>query len=91
MPPPTVILMIISYVVKLCKTQITVVLLSVLSYLLCCILMKATTRYYPATRQPAYPNAATRRELLHKLLDYALVTVSGIGIGAMLLLALALS
>lgn len=53
--------------------------------------MKATTRYYPATRQPAYPNAATRRELLHKLLDYALVTVSGIGIGAMLLLALALS
>lgn len=53
--------------------------------------MKTTTHYYPAAQQPAYPNAATRRELLHKLLDYALVTVSGIGIGAMLLLLLALS
>ena len=33
-----------------------------------------------------YPNAATRRELVHKLLDTALVTVSGIGIGAILAL-----
>lgn len=33
-----------------------------------------------------YPNAATRREFLHKLLDTALLTASGIGIGAILAL-----
>lgn len=33
-----------------------------------------------------YPNAATRREILHKLLDTALVAASGMGIAAMLLL-----
>ena len=32
------------------------------------------------------PNAATRRELLHKALDTALVTASGIGIGAIIAL-----
>ena len=33
-----------------------------------------------------YPNAATGRELLHKALDTALVTASGIGIGAIIAL-----
>ena len=35
-----------------------------------------------------YPNAATRREVLHKLLDTALLTACGIGIGAMIALML---
>lgn len=38
----------------------------------------------------AYPNAATRREVLHKVLDTLLVAVSGMGIGAMLLLLMVL-
>ena len=33
-----------------------------------------------------YPNAATRREILHKLLDIALLTASGVGIAAILAL-----
>ena len=33
-----------------------------------------------------YPNAATRREVLHKVLDTALLTASGIGIGAIIAL-----
>ena len=33
-----------------------------------------------------YPNAATRREVFHRLLDTALVAASGMGIAAMLLL-----
>ena len=33
-----------------------------------------------------YPNAATRREILHKLLDTTLVAASGVGIAAMLAL-----
>ena len=37
-----------------------------------------------------YPNAATRRELLHKALDAALLTASGIGIGAIIALMLIL-
>ncbi len=44
---------------------------------------KLTSR--PIDRIP-YPNAATRRELLHKLVDLALVAASGMGIAAMLLL-----
>ena len=53
--------------------------------------MKTTaTRSYYATQQPAYPNAATQKEAFHKLLDCALVAVSGAGIGAMVLLMLAL-
>lgn len=35
----------------------------------------------PAIRVP-YPNAATRRELLHKVLDLALVIASGVGMAA---------
>ena len=37
-----------------------------------------------------YPNAATRREVIHKVLDTLLVAVSGMGIGAMLLLLMVL-
>jgi len=33
-----------------------------------------------------YPNAATRRQLLHRLLDVALLVASGIGIASMLLM-----
>ena len=33
-----------------------------------------------------YPNAATRREMFHKLLDTVLVAASGMGIAAILLL-----
>ena len=50
--------------------------------------MKTTvykTNYRPAARIP-YPNAATRREVFHRLLDTALVAASGMGIAAMLLL-----
>lgn len=31
-----------------------------------------------------YPNAATRRQLLHKVLDIALIAASGLGITIML-------
>ena len=37
-----------------------------------------------------YPNAATRRELLHKVLDTVLVAVSGMGIAATVLLCMVL-
>ena len=37
-----------------------------------------------------FPNAPTRRQVFHKLLDTVLVAASGAGIGAMLLLWLAL-
>jgi hypothetical protein len=33
-----------------------------------------------------YPNAATRREILHKVLDLALLAASGAGIAAILAL-----
>ena len=35
--------------------------------------------------RPAYPNAATLTEILHKVLDLLLVAASGMGIAAMLL------
>lgn len=41
----------------------------------------------PIDRIP-YPNAATRRELFHKLVDTALLTASGVGIGAIIALML---
>ena len=50
--------------------------------------MKTTiykTNYRPTARIP-YPNAATRREVFHRLLDTTLVAASGMGIAAMLLL-----
>ena len=51
-----------------------------------------TTAYksYRPTEAIPYPNAATRREVLHKFLDAALVAASGMGIAAMVLLALVL-
>lgn len=45
------------------------------------------TNYRPTV---SYPNAATRREVLHKILDTLLVAASGMGIGAMLLLLMVL-
>lgn len=36
-----------------------------------------------------YPNAASRRQVLHKALDFLVITASGIGIGAMVLFILA--
>jgi len=50
--------------------------------------MKSTTAKLtcrPIDRIP-YPNAATPREVIHKLVDLALITASGMGIAAMLLL-----
>ena len=43
----------------------------------------------PIDRIP-YPNAATRREFLHRLLDTALLVASGVGIASMLLLLVVL-
>ncbi len=37
-----------------------------------------------------YPNAATRRDLLHKALDTLLVAASGMGIAAIVLLCMVL-
>ena len=37
-----------------------------------------------------YPNAATQREVLHKILDALLVAASGMGIAAILLLCMVL-
>ena len=37
-----------------------------------------------------YPNAATRREVLHKTLDTLLVAASGMGLGAIVLLFMVL-
>ena len=52
--------------------------------------MKATTaeriRY---ANTPMYPNAATRRQVCQKILDFLVMLASGIGIGAMLLFILA--
>lgn len=38
-----------------------------------------------------YPNAATRRELLHKLLDHLLIIASCAGVAAVVLLLAALA
>ena len=45
--------------------------------------------YRSITKLP-YPNAATRREVFHKLLDTALIAASGIGIATMFLLYITL-
>ena len=53
--------------------------------------MKAITyKSAPNAIRFAYPNAATRQALFHKLLDAALVTASGMGIAAILLLLMTL-
>ncbi len=51
--------------------------------------MKATTVKYADFRsmpQIPYPNAATRKELLHKFLDLVLVGAIGAGLAACLIL-----
>ena len=49
------------------------------------------TAVYKSNVHPIpYPNAANREEILHKLLDTALVAASGMGIAAMVLLFLVL-
>ena len=40
--------------------------------------------YRPVIRFP-YPNAATRRQMLHRFVDTALVIASGMGLGAVIL------
>ena len=46
--------------------------------------------YCHSVEQISYPNAATRREVFHRLLDTLLVAASGMGIAAILLFMLAL-
>ena len=53
--------------------------------------MKTTAcKTYQPTETIPYPNAATRREILQKVLDTALVAACGMGIAAMVLLAMVL-
>ncbi len=55
--------------------------------------MKATANYRPKyiPRQSLpFPNAATRRQVLEKLLDLGLIAVSGMGMAAAVLLLLVL-
>lgn len=53
--------------------------------------MKTITVPYK-TNRPAipYPNAATRRQVLQKVLDTLVITASGIGLSAALLLMMTL-
>lgn len=56
--------------------------------------MKATAAQRPTfMNSPVvyYPNAASRRQVFHKMLDVLLVTASGAGIGAILLFLLAIA
>ena len=52
----------------------------------------ATIRKHPTNSLPRlpYPNAASRRELFHKLLDLLLVGAMGAGAAAILLLLMVL-
>ena len=52
--------------------------------------MKTTAVYRQKYTIP-YPNAATRREILQKVLDTLLITASGMGIAVILLFLTALS
>ena len=54
------------------------------------IMKTAACKTYRRMDQIPYPNAATNREILHKLLDAALVAACGMGIAAMVLLGLVL-
>ena len=56
--------------------------------------MKTATAYRNNSRPRQvipYPNAATPREVLHKVLDTVLVAAIGAGMGALLLLLLTLA
>lgn len=50
--------------------------------------MKATTVY---RQEIPYPNAATRRQILHRVLDLALMGAIGAGLAAAFLFVLALA
>lgn len=50
--------------------------------------MKTATAYRPTRSNVAFPNAATRTQMLHKLLDILLLIASGMGIFAMILFIL---
>ena len=55
--------------------------------------MKTATAYarnYRSRQSIPFPNAASRRYMLHRLLDGLLMAASGAGIGAALLLMLVL-
>lgn len=55
--------------------------------------MKVTAYYRPhyAPRRPLpFPNAATRRQIMGRLLDLLLIAVSGAGIAAAMMLLLVL-
>lgn len=52
--------------------------------------MKATAIYRPEYTVP-YPNAATRRQVAHKILDTLLLAASGMGIAVILLFLLVLA
>lgn len=47
--------------------------------------MKTATATYNSRVQVPYPNAITKRQILHKVLDILLITASGMGIAAMLM------
>jgi len=56
--------------------------------------MKTATAYarnYRSRQSIPFPNAATPRQVLHKIVDIALVAASGAGLGALLLLLLTLA
>ena len=53
--------------------------------------MKTTCAYQTRTPSIPLPNAMTRKQMLHKVLDGLLVAASGAGIGAIILLMLAMS
>ena len=48
--------------------------------------MKSATLIYRPKTQVHCPNAAIRRQMLHKFVDILLLTASGMGIAAMLML-----
>ncbi len=50
-----------------------------------------TASVYRSTGTIPYPNAATRRQILNKVLDYVLVAACGMGIAAMLLFLLSVA
>ncbi len=53
--------------------------------------MKATYAYQVKNTSIPLPNAATRRQMLHKTLDSLLMAASGAGLGAVILLLLTMA
>lgn len=50
-----------------------------------------TTAVYRQNHTVPYPNAATRTEILHKILDTALIAASGMGMAVVLMFLFVLS